>query len=71
MATMENRTAQLDALLHRLSGKVTSPENVIAELCRIHREIPAKWLRFVAGAQINMPKLTSDDVKAIVDFVTA
>jgi hypothetical protein len=68
--TPQTRTEQLDALLARLSGKVTNPTTVIGELCRIHRDVPAKWDRFVASALTNMPSLTADDLAAIIAYVS-
>ena len=68
MANTTTRTEQLDALLARLTGKVSNPTAVIGELCRIHNEVPAKWDRFVACAQTQM-HLTAEDVAAIVAYV--
>lgn len=63
-----DRTQQVNALLARLAGKVSNPTAVIGELCRIHRDCPAKWSRFVAGAQAQM-NLSAEDVRAIVEYV--
>jgi hypothetical protein len=64
------RTEQLNALLTRLTGKTQgTPVEFIGRLCEIKHACPAKWDRFVAGAQAAMPSLTSDDIAAIVAYV--
>jgi hypothetical protein len=63
-------TTQLDALLARLAGKIQgSPAEFVGRLCEIKRVCPAKWQRFVDGAQAQM-HLSADDVAAIVAYVT-